>query len=105
MFKRHLTAALVFGMAATAPPALAAGIQCAARDNVTENLAVKYEEEQAGIGLQSQDRLVEIWASPETGSWTLLMTQADGTTCVLATGHNWHTKSAEELLAQKGEPS
>jgi hypothetical protein len=32
--------------------------------------------------------LVELFASPETGSWTILVTRPDGVTCLLAAGHS-----------------
>lgn len=106
MFKRHFVSAIVFGMAATAPPTVAtANTPCADRTTITDNLAAKYDEHQAGLGTQSTDRLVEIWTSDETGSWTILMTLADGTSCVLAAGQNWHGTPASEILAKKGEPS
>ena len=35
------------------------------------------------------DGLVEVYASEETGTWTILMTRPDGTTCLLAAGQRW----------------
>lgn len=89
MFKRNLSAALVFGLAATAPPAFAQSIPCGNRELITDRLGDSFHEAQLGIGLQSDNRLIEIWSSTESGSWTILLTRPDGASCVLASGQNW----------------
>ncbi|MDJ0631080.1 MAG: hypothetical protein QNJ44_22675 [Rhodobacter sp.] len=43
----------------------------------------------AAGGLRSQVQLFEIWASEATGTWTVLLTRPDGTSCVMATGTHW----------------
>ena len=104
MFKRQLTTALVFGMAAMAPPAFAQQPACGERDSLTERLESRYNEHQTGLGLQTNNRLVEIWTSQDTGSWTIIVTLADGTSCILATGENWHHETPA-LNAELGVPS
>lgn len=99
MFKRHLALALIFGMAATAPPALAQSMRCAPRDTLTERLERVYSEQQTAVGLQSSAKLIEVWSSPETGTWTILMTMPDGTSCVLASGDNWLNGPAPDAAA------
>ncbi|GGH29330.1 hypothetical protein SAMN05444007_104386 [Cribrihabitans marinus] len=87
MFKRLLGLSLIFGMAATAPPANAAS--CGLRDSVIEQLQRKYAEELTVGGLQQrrgQQSVMEIWASPETGTFTVLLTQANGISCIVAAG-------------------
>jgi hypothetical protein len=87
MFKRLLTVTLVFGMAGTAPPALASA--CAERDSVVEQLKSKYDERLTVGGLhngEDKNSVVEIWSSDETGTFTVLLTHATGITCVMAAG-------------------
>ncbi|MQY41829.1 hypothetical protein GG681_04200 [Epibacterium sp. SM1969] len=87
MFKRLLSLCMVFGMAATAPPALAAN--CADRSTVIERLADRYSEHLTAGGLRSDQQgstLVEVWSSKETGTFTLLVTYPNGVSCVLAAG-------------------
>ncbi|MFV2035086.1 MAG: hypothetical protein ACC631_08265 [Halocynthiibacter sp.] len=96
MFKRIVTAALVFGAAALAPPALTpANAQsrttCLNRDALTETLTTRYSESLTGGGLQNANQLIEIWSSPETGSFTVFITRPDGTACVVATGESWQS--------------
>ena len=87
MFKSILTVGAFIGAVGTALPVMAAS--CAPRDIVVERLAQKYGESLTGGGLQSQAQVIEVWSAPETGTWTVLLTQANGTTCVMASGTNW----------------
>lgn len=104
MFKRLLGLALTFGMAATAPPAFAAS--CGARDSVVENLKDKYSEQLTVGGLQKtrgSQAVMEIWSSVETGTFTVLLTQANGITCIVAAGTDFF--EALPKLVAEGTPS
>ena len=91
MFKRTLCAALIFGAAAAGPPAFAQSrAPCFHRDMLVETLQDKYQESQTGGGLQSQGQLLEIWSSADTGTFTVFITHANGMSCVVASGQNWH---------------
>ena len=70
MFKRILSAALVFGMAALAPPVLAQQ-NCAPRDAIVEQLTEKYGEVIRGGGLHSDSQFFEVWSSKVTGTWSI----------------------------------
>ncbi len=87
MFKRLFAIALTFGMAATAPPAFAR--TCAEREHVIDRLQKSYSEELAFGGLQKTrgaQSVMEVWTSKETGSYTVLVTQANGISCIVAVG-------------------
>ena len=90
MYKRVLTAALVFGMLATAPPAARAQLSCGDRKAMVEQLSRTYGEARKGAGLAGRTALFEIWASDVTGSWTILKTTPNGIACLIAAGENWH---------------
>lgn len=90
MFKRLISAALVFGAAALAPPAMAQSTVCMPRDALTASLQTKYSETLGGGGLQSAGRLIELWRSVETGTFTIILTRPNGTSCVLASGAHWY---------------
>ena len=99
MFKRLWKAALVFGMAAIAPPVLAMG-NCAPRDTVIERLQEKYSEQLTSGGLaygSAKQSVVEIWSSEKTGTFTMLLTSPEGVSCVVAVGTNFFTKEPMEL--------
>ncbi|MEM7075813.1 MAG: hypothetical protein AAGA28_10645 [Pseudomonadota bacterium] len=98
MIRQLLTAgaATVFstwGMAALAN-------NCADRTMVIERLQSKYHETLAAGGLQKRAdtmAVVEVWASEETGTFTVMLTRPDGVSCVVATGTDWHQISPEEI--------
>ncbi len=89
MYKRILTAALVFGMVATGPPAAQAQLGCGDRAAMVEQLSRTYGEMRKGAGLADQAALFEIWASKITGTWTILKSYPNGMSCVIAMGENW----------------
>jgi hypothetical protein len=101
MFKRLVSTALVFGMAAMAPPAFAQQ-KCGPRDQLVVQLTDKYHEVSRGIGLTSATQVVEFWASEKTGSFTVLVTYPNGMTCILAAGQNWIEKP---VLAVNKDPA
>lgn len=72
----------------SADPVLPQDANCAPRPVVIQRLAERYGEARQSIGLSSGQALVELFASPETGCWTILVTRPDGVTCLLAAGHS-----------------
>ena len=48
-----------------------------------------YGEFKISAGLQQNGELLQIFASPDTGSWTAVTTSPQGVSCVLATGRRW----------------
>ena len=96
MYKRILTSALLFGMACTGPPAWAQS--CAPRAAVVTLLKESYGEVLAARGLQDTKALIEIFASVESGSFTVLRSRPDGISCILSTGTHW---LVEPILPKK----
>ncbi|PSL17932.1 hypothetical protein [Shimia abyssi] len=104
MFKRLVAPALLFGMAATAPPAYAAN--CAARDIVVERLESKYSEHLLAGGLQqtrNASTVVEVWTSELNGTFTVIVTTPQGISCVVAAGTDWFR--AHRVAEVPGTPS
>lgn len=66
---------------------------CAPRDTVLRKLADTYGETRQGIGLNGDNALIEVFASDETGSWTITITSSAGLTCLLASGQSYETLS------------
>ena len=71
---------------------------CATRDIVIERLSTGYGETLQGGGLQSETKIFEVWFSEESGTWTILMTKANGTSCVMASGTNWRGPGPNDQL-------
>lgn len=99
---RFLTGLTV--LAAMMPAALHAQTNCAARDTVVEKLSSGYGEAFSGGGLQNSSSIFEVWHSEEQGTWTILLTRADGTSCIMASGTNWRDALPGQRVA-KGTPS
>ena len=59
---------------------------CAPRDEVIKRLIETYGETRQGIGLARQGAVMEVYASNQSGSWTITVTLPDGMTCLVASG-------------------
>lgn len=73
---------------------------CAPRPVVLERLAEKFGETRQSIGLGANNAVVEVFASVDTGSWTITVTMPDGMTCLVASGQSFETLA--EALPAKG---
>jgi hypothetical protein len=62
---------------------------CASRDVVVERLAAGYGETRQAAGLAANNALIEVFASAETGTWTITVTTPGGPTCLVASGEAW----------------
>lgn len=62
---------------------------CGSRDALIAKLGEKYGEVRRGGGLTGTTAIFEIWASDQTGTWTILKTTPDGLSCVMAVGDGW----------------
>lgn len=91
-------------LAACLPTTLNAQSNCAARDTVVQKLETGYGESFAGGGLQNAKSVFEVWFSEEKGTWTILMTRSDGTSCIMASGTNWR-EGVSGVKKPEGTPS
>ena len=85
----------------TAQALRADGAGCADRSVIVERLARQYGESRQAIGLAGTRQVVEVFASLETGSWTILVTTPSGLACLVAAGQ--HYERLDETLP--GEPT
>jgi len=99
MFKRLIAFGLGIGAVITAVPAHADN--CALRDQVVTRLQAQYSEQLTAGGINStasKTTVVEVWASPETGTFTVMLTNAQGLSCIVATGTDWYAQNNEPLV-------
>lgn len=75
---------------------------CGVRETIVEHLATGYGESRQSIGLGTQNRVVETFANPETGSWTITVTMPNGMMCLLASGQAY--EAVDEVLTPTGSP-
>jgi len=87
-----------FGLAAVAAVALFTGAQtatsqsnsnvCAPRDDLVSQLDAQFQESQKAVGLLGEQAVMEVFASDQ-GTWTILTTDTNGTSCIVAAGEGW----------------
>ena len=63
---------------------------CKERAEVLAQLSTGYKEAPTAMGLASNGALIEVLTSSEDGrTWTIIITQPNGVSCVMATGESW----------------
>src|SRR5262245_12523684 len=62
--------------------------QCGPRDQVVKVLNAKYQESQRALGLINEKAMMEVYISSR-GTWTMVVTNDAGISCVLAAGEDW----------------
>ncbi len=62
---------------------------CDQRQRVLGHLADKYKEAPVAIGVTSAGSLVEVLSTGDGRTWTIIVSNPDGLTCLLATGEGW----------------
>ena len=90
--KSLLTGAL---LVVAAPATQAQTQNCAPHEVVVAHLAEGYGESRQSIGLAQNNAVVEVFASPETGTWTITVTQPGGLTCLVAAGEAFQDLNEE----------
>ena len=96
-----LKSALIATAVLLAPLSAAAqGQNCGNRDLVVERLTTKYGESRQSIGMAPKGRVVEVFASHETGTWTITITMPNGVTCLVASGQSF--EALDEPVAPAG---
>jgi hypothetical protein len=61
---------------------------CSKRDDIVARLESGYKEFSTAMGMSTNGELVELFVS-EKGTWTLILSNPNGTSCLIAAGENW----------------
>lgn len=92
-----LAAALAVGLwaggAVTAEPESA----CGERGRVVSRLAAAFGEMPAALGMAGSGRVLEILSSPDGSTWTMLVTEPNGQSCLIAAGEGWEALSPRKI--------
>ncbi|MGI9424915.1 MAG: hypothetical protein ACR2PA_17085 [Hyphomicrobiaceae bacterium] len=78
----------------------AQGAQCGERGTIVSQLSAKHNEQQTVIGLTKDGRLLEIWSSHGSRSFTLLLTWPNLRSCIMAAGQDLDMRPAREFITQ-----
>ena len=82
---RTIATALIAAFLAS--PAMAQSV-CGDRGDFLSHLSHNYAEAPVAMGLVSNGTILEVLVS-KNGSWTVIVTRPDGTSCLLAAGEAW----------------
>jgi hypothetical protein len=63
--------------------------QCDQRARVIGHLAQKYQETPVAIGVTSSGGMVEVLTTGDGGTWTIILSNPNGTSCLVAAGEGW----------------
>ena len=80
-------------------PVVAQGM-CGDRDTMARKLDEKYGEARRGFGIAG-GVLIEVWASIETGAFTILQTYTTGVGCIVIAGRQWRDENWQAAEPQK----
>jgi hypothetical protein len=75
-------------IAAGANAASAQDQHCASHRDIVAWLGDKFQERQFAFGLIGQTAIMEVYVGA-TGSWTVIVTDVAGRSCIVAAGENW----------------
>jgi hypothetical protein len=93
---RVVGATLGLSMLLGANAALAAPL-CARDEAVSKQLERGYGELPIARGLASDGKLLQVFASEDGLSWTVVLTRPDGVSCIAASGRHWQTVVGKAL--------
>jgi hypothetical protein len=89
--------AVALGMLLAAKAAVAEEPRCTTHDEITRQLEQRYAEVPVSLGLSSAGKLVQVFSTEDGATWTLVLTQPDGTSCVVGAGRYWQTATPRNL--------
>jgi len=65
------------------------GHMCKTREYVGDRLSKVFNEETEYIALSTDGRVLEVFTSPDGGSYTIMLTDVEGKSCILDAGEAW----------------
>jgi hypothetical protein len=90
---RWIGMSLVAGVIALASVPAQAQLVCDGHDDLAAWLAETFREQRVGYGVAGTAMIVELFASPR-GTWTMLLTDVNGRSCIVAAGEGWEVEVA-----------
>ena len=92
MFAQTRSSSLVAALAAISLASIAgiaqAAPQCSSHDKIVDALGNKFKETRRVMGVVNSRAVMEIFMSPQ-GTWTMVITDTSGLSCITASGEEW----------------
>jgi len=70
-------------------------LACTAHEKMTQFLGTKFTEAPTSLGLASDGKVLEVFASEDGESWTMVATAPEGISCIVASGKYWQQVPAK----------
>lgn len=81
--------------------AAAAGtIYCGARPDVVALLASDFREQPSSVGVTGDGQLLEVLTSEENETWSIVLTDKRGQSCIVATGEGWQNRKPDAAMLE-----
>jgi hypothetical protein len=84
-----IAAAVLLGPMGTLAQTQNQAQQCDQRAKVLGHLAEKYKEAPIAIGVTSSGGIVEVLTTGDGDTWTIILSDPSGTSCLIAAGEGW----------------
>ncbi len=97
---QRLFIASLLATAAILPPAGTASATpkvCSDHSKVLDKFAEVYKENRVAGGLTRDGRLVEVLSTDDGRTWTIVVSQPNGETCVIMAGEGWRKLKVKEV--------
>jgi len=92
MLRFLLPLLLLTGPATAASPI--AEVLCEQTDRMETRLSTRMGAQRQAMGLRGPEQVMELWTGAN-GDWTLVVTYASGTSCIVAMGQDWQGLTRE----------
>jgi len=99
MLRKVILAGILATTMVTTSSAMAQMV-CSERAKFLKHLGDGYSEAPVSMGLASNGSVLEVLAS-QKGTWTIILTMPNGTSCVVASGEAWEIVDQKLALGPK----
>lgn len=72
-----------------------AEVLCEATPRLYDKLTRHFSSERVATGMRGPEQIMEVWSS-DRGDWTMVVTYATGTSCIVAMGQDWQGHAGEK---------
>ena len=87
---KWLSGAILLGALLGVPTTvIAAQMTCGPRTQLLAELAKGFSEAPAAVGLANSGALVEVLTNSDGSTWTIIVSDPNGTSCLVASGESW----------------
>lgn len=101
---KHLLIATIVMAGTLWPHDAGAETGCAERGAIVARLADAYGQVRTGGAAAGALAFYEVFASADTGTWTILLSGLNGISCIMAAGEGWEPVAASAAPDDAGGP-